>query len=336
MRRALTLGTALLIAGCLDTSLSDELNWPEGGPPGDAGLEDFPEDDSAPDDWTFASDADPPPDADAPESAPDETAPWFVPAATCAALEVSVGPFCVSSGPQGIALRLWASEPVTARALINDQEASLSGAEAPSSEHHLLIAPLSIATDYAVSVEIVDQGAHALSEGPITVETTALIAPVVLNEVLFDPLGPEPHQEFIELHNHGEAPISLEGWTIADEGGEDPLPPGATLPAGGFAVIVSGRYEPGAGGDPPPAAGALMLALSDAIGSQGLRNGGEELTLRDAEGQVVSLFTPSATPPPSGTSIERREAYGPDGDPANWARNNRDSATPGAANSVTP
>lgn len=67
-----------------------------------------------------------------------------------------------------------------------------------------------------------------------------LPAEVVINEIMFNvPRGenlPEPvAEEFIEIHNSGEADISLDGWKF-DAGVSFDFPT-ITIPAGGFMVV---------------------------------------------------------------------------------------------------
>ncbi len=333
MRRKLMILLLLNIAGCIDMNLSDEVNWPDGWTP-DADIDSG--DDTGPPghDGNVIADAGPGHDTTVDGAHPDTTPPWLVPAVGCGGSEVLLGSICVSAGPRGIALRLWASEPVTASAQsVSDEE--LTSVDTAALNHHLVLAPLSPDFDLEIVVEITDQASLSVSEGPLAIRTSSLTSTVVINEVLFDPLGPEPQQEFIELYNTGADEVSLEGWTIADEGGTDLLAPPAPLLPEGYALIISEGYEPGAGGDPPPRAGALMIQLDGSIGSAGLRNSGEEITVLDSTGNVVSMVPAPASSPGAGTSIERVNPLAPDGDPANWTPNAAESATPGGPNSVT-
>jgi len=83
--------------------------------------------------------------------------------------------------------------------------------------------------------------------------------------------------EFIELFNPYDAAIPNTGnWTIALDGDTTTITlPGLTIPAGGYYVIAD---QAGAGVD-----------QVDAAGINNLDNGGEELILRDSNGNVVQV-----------------------------------------------
>lgn len=320
---------------CLDIDLADELNWPDGNLPRDGSSgADAGEDDRI--DGNVNGDGGLSwPDGSNPDGAVlDTTPPWLVPAAGCGPAESLLGSLCTSSGAFGIGLRFWVSEPVVASASF-EPDGGLVRDDQLDVEHHLLLAPLASERDFEITIEVVDTAELSAVEGPLTIRTAPSIEPVVINEVLFDPLGAEPQQEFVEIYNLGSDVVDLSGWIIADEGGSDAMTPSTVLQAGGYAVIVSEGYQPSAGGDPPPAAGALMIRLSGSIGSQGLRNSGESLTLSDASGQVIASAPAPTSPTGPGISVERSNPYAPDGDPANWLPNSAGSSTPGSRNSVT-
>lgn len=109
------------------------------------------------------------------------------------------------------------------------------------------------------------------------------ISPVVINEIMYHPISEDSDDEFIELHNRSTTPVDLSGWSISD-GIDFRFPQGATLAAGGYAVVAR---------DP-----ARMLTnypgLSAAVvfgPSQGsLANGGERLALA-RPGTILSTNT---------------------------------------------
>lgn len=112
---------------------------------------------------------------------------------------------------------------------------------------------------------------------------------VRITEVLANPSGPEPAQEWIEVVNVDRIAIDLAGWRIADSAGEDELP-ATILGPGEAALIVGATYDPLEGSDPPPHPLAQILRLASPIGAGGLRNGGEVVRLLDSAGQSVSSF----------------------------------------------
>jgi hypothetical protein len=151
---------------------------------------------------------------------------------------------------------------------------------------------------------------------------------VVLNEVMANPLGAEPAQEWIELYNDGSDPVRLGGFAIEDAGGRSVLPDGELAP-GTFALVVSEMYVADDGADPPPAPGTTILRVP-MLGRSGLSNDGERLTLRDVSGTILSAFP--AAKAKNGVSVARIAPDAPDDDPASFVPSPNESATPGARN----
>ncbi|GMV42452.1 MAG: hypothetical protein AMXMBFR64_41680 [Myxococcales bacterium] len=107
---------------------------------------------------------------------------------------------------------------------------------------------------------------------------------VVISEIQFHappletPGGPvASDEEWVELHNRSAVAVDVSGWQLVD-GVQATLPPGATIPAGGYAVVAR---------DP-----AALLAAHPGVAVLGaftgrLSNSGETLALRDACGNPV-------------------------------------------------
>src|SRR5262249_60547990 len=96
-------------------------------------------------------------------------------------------------------------------------------------------------------------------ETPFSIEVlTGKAGPhVILNEVLANPLGAEPAEEWVEVVNDGTAPVDLTGFSL--ELSEGPtLLPAATLKPGPFALVVAGTFETNDGRHVPPAASTLI------------------------------------------------------------------------------
>ena len=83
--------------------------------------------------------------------------------------------------------------------------------------------------------------------------------------------------EWVEVVNAGSEPIDLAGWTIADNAAVDVLPGGVVAP--GARITIGGSAE--------AADGAVDVVLEDGRIGNGLANGGDIVTLRDARGRVV-------------------------------------------------
>jgi hypothetical protein len=114
--------------------------------------------------------------------------------------------------------------------------------------------------------------------------------PIVITEVMAHPLGTQPAQEWVELHNRGALAVSTSGLSIAAGGGSDPLPT-ALIPAHGFAVVAGAGFATDDGVDAPPAPGSLLLRLASPTVGDGLSNAaGAAVELRDPNGRVISRY----------------------------------------------
>ena len=151
---------------------------------------------------------------------------------------------------------------------------------------------------------------------------------VVINEVLANPIGPEPQGEWVELVNDGPARVDLAGFALSDEGGEVILPH-AELDPGSFALLVTPGYSP-TSSDVPPAPGTPLVRVPR-LGRDGLSNSGERLELRSPDGELRSTFPAVAASRP-GVSIARRSRDAFDDDRSAFTPSGPSAATPGAEN----
>jgi hypothetical protein len=113
--------------------------------------------------------------------------------------------------------------------------------------------------------------------------TTLVPTAAVLNEFHFNPAENTSLEEFIELHNPGDATLDLSGWALAG-GVNFVFPPNTSLPARGYLVIAE---NPGV-----LLAKFGMPALGPWLGK--LSSKGEVIELRDAAGAVRDQVTYSA------------------------------------------
>jgi hypothetical protein len=135
----------------------------------------------------------------------------------------------------------------------------------------------------------VDWAGNRGESGPLPIVVPAPSPPIAITEVLPNPAGPEATQEFVELRNLGNTPLSLEGISIEDGGGADPLP-AVTLEPGQYAVVVASSFNPLDGRDPAPRAGTMLLKVEGRIGRDGIGNAGEAVRLRARTGEVLSRY----------------------------------------------
>ena len=191
-----------------------------------------------------------------------------------------------------------------------------------------IVSSLPPAQVVALEVQTLDNAGNSTTS-TFAAKTQSLMAHVVINEVMANPVGPEPQQEWVELYNDGQAHAQLDGYILIDIGGETLLPP-AILGAGQYAVLVNDDFDETSSYDPMPPSGVKLLRVAK-LGKGGLNNQGEPLELHDAGGNQVSAFPPLPKPK-SGASIIRVEPDAPDGVSGSFVRS--DTPTPGAPNSA--
>lgn len=165
-------------------------------------------------------------------------------------------------------------------------------------------------------------------EVDLVLETAAPRRHLVLNEVLANPLGPEPDSEWIELFNDAETAASLRDVWLEDSGGSEPLP-ATQLGPHEIVLLVSEAFR-ASGVDVAVPASVRLLRLAH-LGARGLGNAGEALSLVGREG-VLSRF-PAIAAAHAGFSIARRSPVAFDDDAAAFAEHARPGASPGTPNS---
>jgi len=176
------------------------------------------------------------------------------------------------------------------------------------------------------------------------------VGPIVINEILYNPLNPE--DQFLELHNLSNTEVTLFdassglGWQISgvqDEDGSDDfeLGPNAVIPAGGYLVVV---------GIDPTEYRSLHGGLNGVrvVGpfAGALDNSGERIRLsKPAEGAAGSYVRIDQVryndkppwplePDGDGPSLERRMSSVYGNDPINWGASSSAGGSPGVLNSV--
>ena len=162
--------------------------------------------------------------------------------------------------------------------------------------------------------------------------TASAVGSVVINELMYHTVADLDVDEFLELHNPGDAAFDLSGMCF--DGIDLCFDPGTSIAAGAYEVIS------------PDAAMTLGLygVTTLATYSAKLSNGGEAITLYEsiAMANVVDQVeyddvAPWPTAPDgTGPSLELRDPNGDNNDAANWGAAVAGSGhTAGALNSVT-
>ncbi len=164
----------------------------------------------------------------------------------------------------------------------------------------------------------------------VRVDTMVRQPHVVINEVMANPIGKEPEQEWIELYNDGNEAVDLEGWTIEDAGGSCALP-SYWLEARAYVLVVASGYDRNSRFDIRPDADVELIELPE-LGTSGLRNSGEPLVLIDPFSTVRSTF-PAMSAADEGHSLARLNPEAVDVPPS-FAVHADPGASPGSSNST--
>jgi hypothetical protein len=201
-------------------------------------------------------------------------------------------------------------------------------------EHELAL-PAPGGTSGRVDMVLEDLAGNFTILPPVVLPVPEYPPRIVITEVLANPAGPEPAQEFVELYNLSPAPVDLGAWRLDDndDGIGANLLPHAVLDPGRFAVVVGPKFSLTSIADPQPAPKALLIRLDATLGNDGLANTGEPIVLRDPHGTLVSAYGShhaAVSKDMNGRSIERVSPSACD-TRNNWRPNPEGRSTPGAA-----
>jgi hypothetical protein len=192
---------------------------------------------------------------------------------------------------------------------LTDDEICASGvcvSAGPLRSHEAAI-PVGSGAPIAVSARAWDETTRPDGQQQATVAAPPDLS-LALTEVLTRPLGPRLSQQFVELYNYGATAVDLDGATLHTSSGANALP-SAILPAGGYALVVPSGYVVGAGGDPAPATGTVMLYVDEShLGGHGIRVDGEPVWIEDSSGRVVTRWGGYALKLRRGQSVRRTSA----------------------------
>ena len=226
-----------------------------------------------------------------------------IPPLECEADEIPFGPGCALVADDRLTVRAPAAPALWTIAGAGIERVLVTGEGESFAVTGLL--PASNTTLDIVSVD--DRG--EIMRATFQFATLPSMPHLILNEVLANPLGPEPRQEWVEIFNDGSLPAELGGYVLIDVGGETVLPSGTLLP-GGFALIVNQAFIDEDGVDPAPEPGSLVVRVPK-LGHGGLSNAGEPLSLRDPNGAVISR-SPVGPKTKAGMSLARLTPAAPD------------------------
>ena len=248
---------------------------------------------------------------------------------SCASPEISAGELCVILGVHSATLR-WRMDRSAFAAVGCTAPGASAGAETDGAADAALVvvAPLRPGLPYECSADAwTDAGRVRLAA--FGLQTAGDSPWLAITEVLPNPVGAEPTQEFVEIANLGDGRVALGGWSLEDESGGPLLPEGTALEAGEVGLFVPDDYDPGGAGDPPPSSDARIVRVGRAIGTMGLRNSGECVYLVDPDGETISSYPNSRGALPDGVSAVRSPANSPEDDEDAWGESGEEGPTPG-------
>jgi hypothetical protein len=251
----------------------------------------------------------------------DMEAPTLSPIA-CALDEIVLDVGCLLPAETRVVLRAEVSEP----ALVTLAAGAARAARlALGGQVEVTLEGLSAGATLAAQLRVEDLAGERAEHG-LSLETAYALAPVTIDEVRPDPLGPEPAQEYVELLNFGSEPVNIMGFSLTDDSFDAGRVLGAQLAmAPGERVLVVGpdfdAREPSDGELP---AGVRLVRLA---GPLSLRNDGDALFLRDELGRRVAE-SPRVAPHGAGQCVGRLvDASGR----AEFVPDPRGGCTPGTA-----
>jgi len=168
--------------------------------------------------------------------------------------------------------------------------------------------------------------------------STAITQTITINEVLFNAVGADYYDEFIEIVNYGDSAIFLQGTYLLINGSADTLDfiYTDTLAANSYALILDIDYNNSGTYDEIIPDSTLLITINDKyFGDKGLSDIESNTILLISE-SVDTLSAVVTTPDQDpGYSDEKILIDGPNS-PENWGNSTDIYGTPGFKNSIFP
>ncbi|PIV44885.1 MAG: hypothetical protein COS25_02800, partial [Candidatus Nealsonbacteria bacterium CG02_land_8_20_14_3_00_37_10] len=149
---------------------------------------------------------------------------------------------------------------------------------------------------------------------------------VVINEIAWMGTVNLANDEWIELYNNAESPISLDGWQLVAQDGTPKINLSGTIPANGFYLLERTDDT------------TVPNILADQIYTGALGNSGENLKLYDSSNNVIDGVDCSAgwlagLGKPEYKTMERINPLVSGSDSSNWQTSQNPGGTPKTENS---
>jgi len=324
------LWAAVAASGCLDLDLLDDMVRMDAGHGEEPAAADLSFSESVGDKGTEGTTGGPP------VADPNDTSPPLLNTPQCGGLETLDKKVCIAEGPYSASFRFVTDEPASVSLTVSNEQARGGVLTEPwQTTHHIAVAGLTSEADSTVAIIVEDINGNKTELEQVALGTDG--HPVSITEVLADPIGPEPAQEFVEIANFGSLEVDISGWMVDDnEDANGPLiPEGTMLGPGQVGVLVSASFDVNDNQDPAPDPTALMIVLETSVGSNGLKNSeAETIELYDNEGTLVSQYRGQAGNPKEGHSVIRLLSELPDGDLFAFDLEPNPTPTPGQAPSL--
>ena len=225
-------------------------------------------------------------------------------ALACESDERSVEGLCIAADDQGLSLRVQVERAAEIRAQAAGSRDAVYTVDGRASLRLSALPPGSL---IPWRIDVVDlAGQLRRIEGRTFTESALL--PLSIHAVQSDPAGPDPDQEYVELHNFGHEALALTGCVLAVQGTPrgEVIEESFWLAPGGRVRLVSPHFDPHEVNAPLPP-GVALLRMKGPLGKGGLPKGGVQLYLRDPQGRRLS-GAPALAGPEEGGCILRRGA----------------------------
>ena len=159
---------------------------------------------------------------------------------------------------------------------------------------------------------------------------------LVINEIMFDPSGPEPADEWVEVYNDTSSAVDISSWTFSDLDANYVIPDDTIIP--GYGYFVFGYSSSAANGNVDLAYG-LDSEGQYIVLNNSLAGVSDSVIIKNTDGLIVdevpyaSSWGAHNVTGPNNNTLERLVPSGASEQQGNWLHSNIKAGTPRAKNS---